>query len=76
MNNFRGNNILQMLMSGQNPQMVMQNIIRQNPQAQVVLNQMEQSGMTPQQFVMQLAKQNNVNLGPMINMLRQRGYKL
>lgn len=70
------NNILQMLMSGQNPQMVMQNIIRQNPQAQVVLNQMEQSGMTPQQFVMQLAKQNNVNLGPMINMLRQRGYKI
>lgn len=70
------NNILQMLMSGQNPQMVMQNIIRQNPQAQVVLNQMQQSEMTPQQFVMQLAKQNNVNLGPMINMLRQRGYKI
>lgn len=70
------NNILQMLMSGQNPQMVMQNIIRQNPQAQVVLNQMKQSNMTPQQFVMQLAKQNNVNLGPMINMLRQRGYKI
>ena len=70
------NNILQMLMSGQNPQMVMQNIIRQNPQAQVVLNQMQESNMTPQQFVMQLAKQNNVNLGPMINMLRQRGYKL
>lgn len=70
------NNILQMLMSGQNPQMVMQNIIRQNPQAQVVLNQMKESNMTPQQFVMQLAKQNNVNLGPMINMLRQRGYKI
>ena len=70
------NNILQMLMSGQNPQMVMQNIIRQNPQAQVVLNQMQESNMTPQQFVMQLAKQNNVNLGPMINMLRQRGYKI
>ena len=70
------NNILQMLMSGQNPQMVMQNIIRQNPQAQVVLNQMKESNMTPQQFVMQLAKQNNVKLGPMINMLRQRGYKI
>lgn len=70
------NNILQMIMSGQNPQMVMQNIIRQNPQAQVVLNQMQQSGMTPEQFVMQLAKQNNVNITPMLNMLRQRGFRL
>ena len=70
------NNILQMIMSGQNPQMVMQNIIRQNPQAQVVLNQMQQSGMTPEQFVMQLAKQNNVNIPPMLNMLRQRGFRL
>lgn len=81
MNNFgnpmgNSNNIIQMLMSGGNPQMIMQNIIRQNPQAQVILNQMQQSGMTPQQYVMQLAKQNNVNINPMLNMLRQRGFKL
>ena len=68
-------NIFQMLMSGQNPQMLMQNILRQNPQAQVILNQMQQSNMTPQQYVEQLARQNNVNLAPMLNMLRQRGYK-
>ena len=68
-------NIFQMLMSGQNPQMLMQNILRQNPQAQVILNQMQQSNMTPQQYVMQLAKQNNINLNPVLNMLRQKGYK-
>jgi len=76
MNNQNGNNIMQMIMSGMNPQMIMQQIMRTNPQAQVILNQMYQSGMTPQQYVMQLAKQNNVNLNPMFNMLRQRGYKL
>jgi len=72
-NNF---NIMQMLMSGMNPQMLMQQVIRSNPQAQVIINQMQQSGMTPQQYVMQLARQNNVNLNPMLNMLKQRGYKL
>ena len=71
-----GNNIMQMLMGGMNPNSIMQNIIRQNPQAQVILNQMQQSGMTPQQYVMQLARQNNVDLSPMLNMLKQRGYKI
>lgn len=71
-----GNNIMQMLMGGMNPNSIMQNIIRQNPQAQVILNQMQQSGMTPQQYVMQLARQNNVDLSPMLNMLKQRGFKL
>ena len=83
-NNFMGNNmpngnnmnIMQMLMSGMNPNMIMQNVIKSNPQAQVVLNQMQQSGMTPQQYVNQLAKQNNVNLEPMLNMLRRSGFKI
>lgn len=70
------NNIFQMLMSGMNPQMIMNNILRSNPQAKAILNQMQQSGMTPQQYVQQLAKQNNINLNPMLNMLRQRGFKL
>lgn len=70
------NNIMQMLLSGQNPNQIMQNIIRSNPQAQVILNQMQQSGMNPQQYVMQLAKQNNVNINPMLNILRQRGFKI
>lgn len=71
-NNF---NIMQMLMSGMNPNMIMQNIIQSNPQAQIVLNQMKQSGMNPQQYVMQLAKQNNVNINPMLDMLRRAGYR-
>lgn len=69
------NNIMQMLMGGMNPNQIMQNIMRQNSQAQVILNQMQQSGMSPKQYVQQLAMQNNINLNPIINMLKQRGYK-
>ncbi len=69
-------NIMQMLMSGMNPNQIMQSIIRNNPQAQVVLNQMQQSGMNPQQYAQQLARQNNIDLNPMLNMLRKSGYKI
>ena len=69
------NNIFQMLMSGMNPNQIMEQMIQQNPQAQVILNQMKQSGMTPRQYAEQLARQNNINLSPMLNMLKQRGYK-
>lgn len=69
------NNIMQMLMSGQSPNQIMQQMIQQNPQARVILNQMQQSGMNPRDYVMQLAKQNNVNINPMLNMLRQKGFK-
>ena len=76
-NNFMmgGNNIMQMLMSGMNPNQIMQQMIQQNPQARVILNQMEQSGMNPRDYVMQLAKQNNININPMLNMLKQKGFK-
>lgn len=69
------NNIFQMLMSGMNPNQIIQQMINSNPQAQVILNQMQQSGMTPRQYAEQLARQNNINLNPILNMLKQRGYK-
>lgn len=69
------NNIFQMLLSGMNPNQIIQQMLQQNPQTQVILNQMQQSGMTPRQYAEQLAKQNNINLGPILNMLKQRGYK-
>ena len=78
MNNY-GNNPLNMLMQmmtmGNNPQQIIQNVIRQNPQAQMVFNQMQQSGMTAQQYVMQYAKQNNIDINPLINFLQQRGVR-
>lgn len=68
--------ILQMMMGGQNPQQIMQSVVQQNPQIQVLLNQAQQSGMTPQQYAMQYAKQNNINIQPLINIFAQRGIRL
>ena len=64
------NNIIQML--NYNPN----DLIKQNPQAQVLINQMQQSGMNIKDFTLQYAKQNNINLEQIINALSQRGIKL
>ena len=63
------NNIIQML--NYNPN----DLIKQNPQAQILFNQMQQSGMSVKDFTMQYARQNNINLEQIINVLSQRGIK-
>lgn len=70
------NMLMQMLSMGNNPQQIIQSIAAQNPQVQAVFNQMQQSGMSPQQYAMQYAKQNNINIQPLVNMMNQRGIKL
>jgi len=75
MNNI-ANLIIQMMTNGQNPNQVVQQLVQQNPQAQVILNQMQQSGMSMKDFTLQYAKQNNINLQPILNTLSQRGIKL
>lgn len=55
-------NIFQQFLSmGPNPQMIQQALFQQNPQMQVIYNQMMQSGLPPMQFVMQYARQNNID---------------
>lgn len=66
--------LMQMMTMGNNPQQILQNMMMNNPQAQSVYNQMKASGMTPEQFARQYAKQNNINIDAMINTLRQRGF--
>lgn len=68
--------ITQFLGMGNNPQQIMQNIIHQNPQMQVIVNQVQQSGLSPKQFVMQYAKQNNIDINPLVQFMSQRGIKL
>lgn len=76
MNNDIANLIIQMITNGQNPQQVIQQIVQKNPQAQILMNQMQQSGMSVKDFTLQYAKQNNINLQPTLNILSQRGIKL
>ena len=55
-------NIFQQFLSmGPNPQMIQQVLFQQNPQMQVIYNQMMQSGLPPMQFVMQYARQHNID---------------
>ena len=61
----------QMLSMGNNPQQVAQMIFQQNPQLQVIANQMQQSGMSPMNFVMQYARQQNIDPTMIQNMYQQ-----
>ena len=45
---------------GKDPKQIEEMIYQQNPQLRVLANQMKQSGLTPVEFVMQYAKQNNI----------------
>ena len=73
-------NVINMLMSfiqsGNNPQQYIQGVIKQNPQLNAVFNQMKQSGLSAKDFTIQFAKQNNINLEPFIQALKDRGIKM
>lgn len=78
-NNFNNNplNVLaQIMQMGKNPQAILQNLINQNPQAKFYLNQMKSSGLSDKEFVMQFAKNNNIDINPFISMLSNFGIKL
>lgn len=47
---------------GSDPRQVEQLLYMKYPQMQVIANQMRQSGLSPVDFVMQMAKQNNIPL--------------
>lgn len=70
------NNIAYILQGGANPQQIIENMVRQNPNSQAILNQMRQSGMSPKDFVLQFARQNNINISQIVQGLSQRGIKL
>lgn len=68
--------VMQMLMSGQNPQQLANQLVQSNPQMNAIANQMKNSGMSSVEFLQQYAKQNGQNIQPMLNMLSQRGINL
>ena len=45
---------------GNNPKQIEEMIYKQNPQIKVLATQMKESGLSPIEFAMQLAKQNNM----------------
>lgn len=61
----------QFLAMGTNPQQIAQMIFQQNPQLRIIANQMQQSGLSPIDFVMQYARQQNIDPNMIQNMYQQ-----
>ena len=70
------NTFLQFMKMGNNPQAIIQNAIQQNPNLQGILNQVQNSGLSTKEYVMQYARQNNIDLSPLIQMINNQGIKL
>ena len=64
------NQFRQILTMGNDPNLLQKIILQNNPQLQIIANQMQQSKLTPTQFIMQMAKQNNIPINEqMVNQL-------
>lgn len=68
--------ILQIMQTGNNPDVLLNNLAKQNPQVRALLNQKRQNNMSYQDLVVQLAKQNNINLTPILQGLSNNGIKM
>lgn len=67
--------LFQMRNAGQNPRAIMQMLIQRNPQYSQMLTQIRNmsNGRNPQEFVMQLARQNGVSEQNMAQLMQMFG---
>ena len=68
-------NLLMGLLGGGNPDQMVGEMIKNNPNMNAVYQQAKQSGMSMKDFTMQYAKNNGINLQPILNMMSQKGIK-
>ena len=67
--------LMQMLQGGNNPQVLIQNMMKNNPQLNGIVQQAQKSGDV-KKFVMQYAKQRNIDIEPLMKMVNDRGIKM
>lgn len=69
--------IVQMMSSGVNPQQVMQQMLNNNPQAQVMVKQFQNmaGNMPPKDFAIQLLKQNGLSEKQIMEMAKKLNLK-
>lgn len=60
MNNNIMMTIQNMMRMGKNPQAIVESLIQQNPQFAQLVNQIRNSGLTPQQYLEQYGRQNGM----------------
>ena len=61
--------ILQKMSMSNNPNAILESLVRQNPQIDMLFNQVRNSGMSMEQYARQLAKQNNINVDQLLRNL-------
>lgn len=62
--------MMDMLKNSQNPQMMLQNIVNQNPNMQQVMNLVKQSGGDAKSAFYNLAKQKGIDPNQILSMLK------
>lgn len=68
--------LMQQIKMIQNPQAMVNQMMAQNPNAQALMTQMQQSGMSPKQYAMQLMKNQGIDPNMLISVANQMGIKL
>lgn len=68
--------VLSMMTQNINVEQYLNNVAMSNPQVKTLLMQKQQNNMSYQDLVMQLAKQNNINITPFIKGLSNNGIEL
>lgn len=72
MNGFNPMQMMQMIknLKGGNPQQILDNMLRQNPNFSMFIQQMQNSadGRTPKEMVMQIAKQHGISEAEVMRM--------
>lgn len=75
MNNIDMNLLMGLISGGNNPEQMVENMAKNNANANAVLQQVKQSGMSMKDFTLNYAKQNNINIQPLLDMMSKRGIK-
>lgn len=70
------NSMFQMLSSIKNPQAMLTTMLNQNPQMQALMNQMQSSGMNPQQFLMANLQQRGIDINQFRAMANKFGIRI
>lgn len=76
MNNAFIGALTQLIGMGNNPQQILNNVLMRNPNFQNVFNQVRSSGLSQKDFTLQYARQNGIDIQPILNTLSQMGIKL
>lgn len=75
MNNIDMNSLMALMNGANNPEQMVQGMIKNNPSMNAVFQQVQQSGMSMKDFTLNYAKQNGIDMQPFLNMMSQKGIK-